>query len=83
MNKFEVGDLVECIVDFNAGKFGEPRIGERFIVTSIEDDSIGFKLERLSSRYKPEVKLGKYAIWFCECFKLIAKGSKTINILYK
>lgn len=83
MSKFtpQIGDLVECISDFLINYKG-PKKGERFIVTSVEDSYLGFKLRRLSSELFFETEIeGIEPCWHKSYFILIHR-SKAAEVLY-
>lgn len=86
MGDFQIGDLVECKSVLSRGA---PRLGERFIITSIEKsyDNIiwlGFKFDRYNDNEteKELIKLGMYPFWNSINFKIIAKLSKATEVLY-
>ena len=70
MPKFKVGDWVVCIDGISEG-YGGPKKGEKFLVTSVQGDSVGFKLKRLDNDiYRTTTIDGTKPNWGTECFEL-------------
>lgn len=80
-NSFFIGDLVECISDISS-EDGGPRKGEKFTVTAVSTNYIGFPLSRLNANYYPLSTInGKDTNWGNNCFILLER-SKTAEILF-
>lgn len=65
VNPFKVGDKVKYIIDrcFN--------LGEEFIVTSVDENRIGFVTNRDYYSDESNVNDGESAVWHYECFDLV------------
>lgn len=59
---FKIGDKIKCIHTISERE-GGPKIGEIFIVTSIDSRSVGFRLNRLRSFYGEGIISGKIPNW--------------------
>lgn len=88
--KFLLYDLIECLENISADE-GGPKKGERFVITSVEeqvpnlkDNSlqwIGFKLPKLMKKYTEAIRIGKAPNWDSRNFKLIER-SEAAKILF-
>lgn len=82
---FKIGYLVECISVFISS--GASKLGERFIITSIENSGIvvwlGFKFDRFNGNEieKELIRSGTYPYWNSINFKVISTA-KSAEILY-
>lgn len=69
-NPFKIGDKISCILAISE-EAGGPKVGEEFVVSSIDTYSVGFPLPRLTKAYNHNVLKGIWPNWGYAGFKLV------------
>lgn len=84
MNQFKIGDYITCIQDISSW-VGGPTSGQVFKVIGTRNDDgyewIGIHCPNLGSTYNEDRRLGTYANWSSDCFRL-AESHEVNNLLF-